>query len=581
MAVCREVSKWITENVLVPVTRFITEARETCENIGQWVEEEVWQQVEDWVSREERRCREQDCNWWCACCNKWFCWIVTVLVRVLVWVLVTVVKWVVKLVCKIVVFIIGTVIELVLKVIHRLVTFVVCIFTDPIQAFKTLWDLWNDIVDTVKDIFDFITSILDDIIGIIEDIDKLLSGLGRTFCIFGKEMCAIFGAIFGFLRGILNWIRDIVEWIRDTVDGLKDLISGILTLNLCDITRGLGIFNIVRVLASITKIPGIFYVGPREQISQAAVDEIIKNAIEQAFSDDPQRMERSKRRARLGGSPVGLPIRLDARRMAIHSSEFLRQLHREGVLNIHAIAGRISDCEGKFVSTVYEGEVVYRGTNTTVSQSDIDTFLSDGPEAVAAFTVYPIKRSLFRRYLTTARRKGFQIGLNFTWGSIIDVAISESQFIPLGVEPTEDSEGISQRALFGIAGRPSENEDLSIVLNIAIFGYKNPDTHGLTSWHRSRQFQSPSGVTFRTRFPEVAFQYVLIHEIGHYFGLNHEGHETANFIMWSPVEGTRDLGDPALEILFGSGGPNFTENDAREVWNWITTTPQATNTCLP
>ena len=72
---CREVSTWITENVLVPVERFITEAREACENVRKWVEEQVQQPVESWVSRTEQRCREQDCNWWCACCNKWFCWL--------------------------------------------------------------------------------------------------------------------------------------------------------------------------------------------------------------------------------------------------------------------------------------------------------------------------------------------------------------------------------------------------------------------------------------------------------------------------------------------------------------------------
>ena len=105
---CREVSTWITENVLVPVERFITEAREACENVRKWVEEQVQQPIESWVSRTEQRCREQDCNWWCACCNKWFCWLVTIVVRVVTWVLVTVGKWVTYLACKIVVTVVGS-----------------------------------------------------------------------------------------------------------------------------------------------------------------------------------------------------------------------------------------------------------------------------------------------------------------------------------------------------------------------------------------------------------------------------------------------------------------------------------------
>jgi hypothetical protein len=36
---CRKVSTWITENVLTPVERFITSAREACEMVPTWVEE--------------------------------------------------------------------------------------------------------------------------------------------------------------------------------------------------------------------------------------------------------------------------------------------------------------------------------------------------------------------------------------------------------------------------------------------------------------------------------------------------------------------------------------------------------------
>lgn len=576
---CREVSTWITENVLVPVEKFITEAREVCENIGQWVEEKVWQPVEEWVSREERRCREQKCKWWCACCNKWFCWIVSVVVKVVTWVLVTVVKWVVTLVCQIVTIVVGIVVELVLKIIHRLVTFMVCLFTDPLQALKTLWDLWNDIVDTIEDIFDFIGTLLDDVIGILKDIGKLLESLGRSFCIFGDAMCAIFGAIFGFLKGIVDWLVDIVDWVRDTIDGLKELIAGILTLNWCRIQAGLGIFNVLRVITSILRIPaGWFYVGPKSLIDDATLESIINDALVAAFPDDPDRLARSRKRARLGGSPIGVPVTIDPRRIGIRSSEFLRNLHQEGVINLHAIAGRVSDCDGQFVSSALTGEVVYTGTATSVSQSDLDDFIRLGPGAVPSFTAYPIKMATFKRYLEFARKKGFQIGLNFTWPPIKELLISENRFIPLDSDETDDT---NQRALLTLAGRPNNNEDISTVPSIAVFGYVATSLNGLTSWFRPllRDF-SPSGTTFRTRFPEVAFRFVPIHEIGHYYGLNHDGHDNPSLIMWSP-KGDKNIGDALPEYLFLSGEANFTEQDARDVWNYITTTDQARNTILP
>jgi hypothetical protein len=84
-------------------------AHKECHDVGQWISNNVSQQLE--------RCIEQDCNWWCLCCNKWFCF--------LVWVIVTVVSWVITTVCEIV----ADVIELVVNVIKGLVDIVVGIVT--------------------------------------------------------------------------------------------------------------------------------------------------------------------------------------------------------------------------------------------------------------------------------------------------------------------------------------------------------------------------------------------------------------------------------------------------------------------
>lgn len=579
MGACQEVTKWITENVLTPVEKFITEAQEACEEVKEWFEEEVRQPVEQWTSREERKCKKRKCKWWCLCCNKWFCWLVVILVKIIVWIVVTVGKWVSYLVCKIVTVVIGIVVELVLKVIHRLVTFVVCLFTDPVQAFKNLWDLWNDIIDTVGDILDFVASLLDDIIGILNDIGKLLEGIGRSFCIFGDVLCAIFTAIFGFLRGIIDWLADIVDWVRETLIGIKDLITGLLTGNWCKIQRAIGILNVLRVITSVTRIPaGWFYSGPEALISQARLSDIIDDALEEVFGDDSERLARSRDRARVDGAPVGIPIQLDVRRLAIRSGDFLHKLSTSGQINLHAIAGRVSDCDGKFVTNQFEGEVVYTGTSTTVSQSDLDTFKDEGPDAVASFTVYPIKRDVFRRYLEVAKRKGFQIGLNFNWDAIKELVVSDAQFVPRLQSDTSDD--TAQRNLLELMGRPTTNEDLSIVPLVAVFGYRDTSLHGLTSWHRPPDFISPSGTTFRTRFPETGFRFVAIHEVGHYFGLNHAGHGSPRFIMWKPSEGI-NWGETIGEFGFLTGEANFTEQDAVNTWNWITTTERARDSILP
>lgn len=90
-----------------------------CRETQEWVEENIEQPIEQWVDQLQQRCREQDCNWWCLCCNKWLCWLVWVVVKVVVWVVVTVGKWVTRIVCEAVNFVLdvaGFIIGLILSI---------------------------------------------------------------------------------------------------------------------------------------------------------------------------------------------------------------------------------------------------------------------------------------------------------------------------------------------------------------------------------------------------------------------------------------------------------------------------------
>lgn len=69
-----------------------------CSQAQEWVEEKVSQPVEEWESRTEKKCK--DYPWYDP--RGWVCWFVTVLVKVVRWVVVTVGKLVTRLVCKVV-----------------------------------------------------------------------------------------------------------------------------------------------------------------------------------------------------------------------------------------------------------------------------------------------------------------------------------------------------------------------------------------------------------------------------------------------------------------------------------------------
>lgn len=575
---CREVSKWITENVLVPVEKFITKARKACESVRKKIEEKVQKPVEDWVSKQERKCKKNKCKWWCACCNKWFCWLVTVVVKVVTWVVVTIIKWVTHIVCKVVTVVVGVVVELVLKVITRLVTILVCLFTDPLRALSALWDLFNDIVDAVEDLLDLVVDLIEDIGEILSEFGDLLGSIGRSFCIFGDAACAFFGAIFGFFEGLVDWVVDIIDWVHDTLQGLIDIVVGILSLDWCRIQKGLGVLNVLRVITSITRLPGMaFYAGPKNLIHQRHLETQIDDALEEVFRDDPDRLERSRERIGIEGSLLGVPMTLQPYRMAIRSSDFLRRLHRSGILDLYAVAGRFSDCQGKAAWSQFEGEVVYTGTQTRVTKTDLDYFVDLGPEAVPSFTVYPISLKNFDSRLALTKRKGHQVGVRFTWEGIDEVVVDDPRFVPLASGESDDT---AQLDLLRLVGRTGE-DDLAKVPLIALFGYVNTDLHGLASWYRPElRDVGPSGVTFRDRFPELIFQYVPPHEVGHYIGLDHSGHTHPGQIMWKPNLGT-DWGPTLTTYLLTTGEPHFTDDDTTATWQWITTTQKARDDILP
>jgi hypothetical protein len=90
-----------------------------CAEVQEWVEEQIEQPIETWENQQERRCREEECNWWMLCLNKLFCWLVWIVVKVVRWVVVTVGKWVARLVCEVVnlvLDVIGFVVELILSI---------------------------------------------------------------------------------------------------------------------------------------------------------------------------------------------------------------------------------------------------------------------------------------------------------------------------------------------------------------------------------------------------------------------------------------------------------------------------------
>lgn len=605
MAACQQFRTWITQNVLIPVTEFITQAQEKCEEVRQWIEEQVSRPVEQWVSQQETRCRELP--WWNPL--RWFCEIVTILVKVVVWVTITSGKWMITVTCQTITIIVGIIVTFVLRVTAWLFSFVVCLFTDMLEALKSFRDLWVIILDTIGSILNFVQTLLDDVDGILGDLEEIIDSLATSL--------GWLGVVLGIVKGIIRLVRDVVSVVKDIVGAVKDIALGVFGLSLCRILRGLtnlgtslgrivlatGFSPIALLLGSLplagsllgARVIGYLVAGIRDTMDLHQLERIITAAINNTLGAGSVRATRALETIGIGAYPMGLPFHADARRLFLSSNNReldLRELHSSGVINLYALAGYFSDCRG--VINEPEGEVVYAGTDLHVSYADLVTFLQNGPGSVPEFHVFSITRAKFRSHLEIARRKAAVLGIQLFFQRIGTLQAMSLRHIPLDVDEVTPPGDVVQQQLFQRMGRTGVNDNLSRVPIISHFHYVSRDVRGTLkelfglasllrpSCHKEREVIISSGVTYRNRSPDWAFRWVLAHELGHYWGLNHRWNIDFDYcrdedqdrsldeIMYAPSTGIGLTITALLEYLFLGGEPRFTLGDARTVWKWIT-----------
>jgi len=368
MGPCGQVKKWIEENIQIPAERFVTQFREACEEYKRLIEEQLQQPVERWVSELRQTCVEQSCNWWCLCCNKWLCWAFWVVVKVVTWIVVTIVKWVVYLVCKVVAFIVKVVVQIFMTVWKWLVVFVVCLFTDPVAAIKSIRDLWSGILDIYETVVEFGKELL-------EDLGELLGEYGALWESLLSAIPLIGPLLAGLVRWGVEWVRSFIELFRGLFSDIADVVFGVFRLNLCRIVAGgagIGI-DVLHVISLVFRIPGGAVGGVRDSYDENAVRAVVEAALQESFGEDLEGLRLARRKIRINQRPFGLPLTLDVRRFFISSrsdSIDLRELHDRGLLNLSAASNLATDCSQTneagerqtFVLNNPRWEVVYAGT---------------------------------------------------------------------------------------------------------------------------------------------------------------------------------------------------------------------------
>jgi hypothetical protein len=586
MSACRDFQVAMRASVLIPIMAALTTWQRACREYRELVRREVSRPMEQWVEQ-----AQQVCNDW-PWPFSWFCSIVVMVIRVVVWVVEVILEWVVSLICEIIAVIVQVVVRVIAAVVEFVVAFFVCLFTDLEGFLNAFYDLYLAVLDIVESVIDLVGVILDAIIGIVESLGFLLENVYIAVLSIIPFLGPALGRLLaGLIRYLFRLARRVLEIVRDIVDHVQDIVFGVLRLDMCRTLTGLmGIGTDVGQVILLAFNAFLSWTGGiRDSFETGSISRpedkdnlarIIDERLARAFPSDPQAVIAARARIRLHSRPLGLPILLRPRRFYIGSRSTavdLRALHRRGTLNLYTAMGGPNGCDGRTVTGAPHWEVVYAGTELAVSRRDVDAFLSVGPMAAPEFRVYGIRHANLERYLRVARRKGYEIGLDLGWAPVTDYAISFPDELPFLLA--------SHESILGRFGRVGGGADALCdvpVLGIHLYGdlptsgdptaRVNPTANGQTSWFRPPDDRGRSGVSFRERVPEFVFQWVLIHELGHYFGLDHAGHDGMEHIMYTaaPTEGLVPVtAGTVAEYVALTGEPRFTLEDARRVWDWL------------
>lgn len=484
---------------------------EICREIEEWIEEEVTKPVEEWVERQEERCEEEECNWWVLCLNKVVCWFVTVVVRVVTYVIEIVGKWVTRTVCTL----ITATFDLFVNIIKGLYNIIVGIFTlDWARIVDGLIEIFGGLLEWGLTIFRVIT-LGDTVAFIIDEINKSrlrdhVRGLLEEKY-EGRELDTIKDAL-SVDHGAFGWrlggraIRVFVDSHFKSND--ESVVPDLLALHE---NGDINLFQLAGfdwddywnrsryypVHKGIFVTGGGGLLGDGDGIPQLSRDEL------QLYIDS---------RGTEGPEFIIFPM----------SSNLLGSK-----LNVTKEKGR-------------QLGLLFHWEQETIRISELDHIIQSGQNCCGDDNQVAFLRDIIGR--RTKVRDEF---------GIIDdeTAALEDLCTPVSVAVFR----YESMTLNGLATILKQSECIAC----ADCG----ETPGLSP-------NDNSGTTFKDRLPDIVWKYVQVHELGHYYGLCHviSGLER---IMYSGRSSEAVNLSTFLDYLYLRGEPSFTIDEAMQAWDYI------------
>jgi hypothetical protein len=463
---------------------------------------------------------------------------------------------------------------------------------------STVGDVVEDVVDTVVDtVEDVVDAVVDTVQeGLDAAADWANDHLGGFL---GGVANVVLGGISGWLEGVQDLVHDVLDIVRDVVA----IVGAILRLDFAAVIDRLVdlVIHVVDLFIDWVRFVTFGYVvgGIVHAFQRSGLKKFVEGLLEERFSGDPLAAVRD--RLGMDGTNWGFPLKAEHRVARMDSATLpLWQMHLDGDVDLYALAGLLSfDSFQLFPRPRTLVRTVTANGNDSlfpVNRLAISSYIeSQGEEG--RLRVYALSREATADNLRIAREKCRKIRVKLDWNdgekfswfrgyTTHDLTSGDDFFF----DPDTQGRYLPDHGL-----RTGRAEDNCTLLALAVFRYDDDsdgnEQFGLTTGRtiRENDAASPcatagrtdaccstldltegSGVTYRDLWPSYVFRYVLPHEIGHYLGLCHAGHDGFQNLMWKP-DPDAGLGPVSWGTFsfYYESEPHFTYEDARNAWRFI------------
>ena len=449
-------------------------------------------------------------------------------------------------------------------------------------------DAVDAVVDTAEDVVDTVIDTVQS--GVQWGADWLCANAGDVGCFVGN---VVGGLIDGALEGVQDILHDAFDIIRD----VGGLVGSLLRLDLPAFVKGLGtlVLDILDLIVDVGRflIGGYLVGGIVRYFKRSMLREFVEKLVNDTFSGNVR--DTVRRRIGLDGSKrFGFRLPSIHRVFVLDSRDVqLWQLHQNGDLDLYALAHLLS----------FDSFAIGAPNPTTVVKS-VDGDGNDNLWPVSRWTiskylesqgrdvrlrVYAMSRQAIAGKLNTASRKLEELAVILEWNDGEDyswfrdysrqfVTGAEYDFVTAGLEWLLTRPEFGRAAdvnceLLALAG--FELDRLGIVAGRDIvecddFPPDCPVPNRSDRCCNTIDRRARSGTIYRDSFPTDIFAYVLPHEIGHYLGLCHCGHDGFQNVMYTKADGAGlSFFDWGMLHFYWQSEPNFSLEDGKNAWRFI------------